>query len=64
MKTVQEFNNFQELRNYLEDLIKTHKGEVTIKPYGYDERIDWDTFIVCVDGDAVGFCDQGECIQI
>lgn len=29
--------------------------EVTIKPYAYDERIQWLTYIVCIDGRAVGY---------
>lgn len=30
---------------------------MTIKPYGYDPRINWDTYIVCLNGQAVGFLD-------
>jgi hypothetical protein len=32
-------------------------GEIEVKPYTYDERIGWDTYIVTVDGAAVGFTD-------
>lgn len=30
-------------------------GILTVKPYCYDERIDWDTHIVCINGNAIGF---------
>lgn len=28
---------------------------IDIEPYGYDRRIDWDTYIVTADGRAVGY---------
>ena len=31
--------------------------EITVSKYVYDRRIDWDTYLVCVDGRAVGFTD-------
>jgi hypothetical protein len=39
-----------------------HFGEwpdaaVKVKPYCYDERIDWDTYIVTLNDGAVGFTD-------
>lgn len=30
---------------------------VTVKSYGFDDRIGWDTHIVCLNGKAVGFTD-------
>lgn len=30
---------------------------VTVKPYGFDARINWDTHMVCLSGNAVGFTD-------
>ena len=30
---------------------------IEVKPYCYDSRIDWDTYIVTVDHQAVGFTD-------
>ena len=30
-------------------------GEIEVKPYCYDERIGWDTFVVLHNGRAVGF---------
>lgn len=29
-----------------------------IKPYGFDKRIDWNTHVVTINGNAVGFTDQ------
>lgn len=28
---------------------------ITIEKYGYDARIKWETFIVCDEGNAIGF---------
>jgi hypothetical protein len=39
-----------------------HSGQVKVVPYGYDARINWDTHIVVVDGQAVGFTD-GPCTE-
>lgn len=30
---------------------------VTIEPYGFDDRIGWDTHLICVDGKAALFSD-------
>lgn len=30
---------------------------IAVEPYGYDDRIGWDTHIVLVDGNAVGMTD-------
>lgn len=30
-------------------------GKISIKPYEFDRRNNWDTHVVVVDGDAVGF---------
>ena len=32
-------------------------GAVEVKPYGYDSRINWETYIVLHNGRAVGFTD-------
>lgn len=32
-------------------------GKIEIMPYGFDDRIGWDTYIVTVDGAAAGFTD-------
>ena len=33
--------------------------DIEVKAYGYDERIDWHTYIVTVRGNAVGFTNAG-----
>ncbi len=35
--------------------LKVKPKQVQVKKYTYDDRIGWDTYIVTVDGDAVGF---------
>jgi hypothetical protein len=32
-------------------------ANVTMQPYGWDDRIGWDTYLVCVDGKAAVFTD-------
>lgn len=32
--------------------------QIAVRAYGYDKRINWDTHLVTVDGQAVGFTDQ------
>lgn len=34
-----------------------YKGDIKVEPYGFDERINWNTHIVTVDGNAIGFTD-------
>lgn len=29
-----------------------------VKPYGYDDRINWDTYLIMFDGGVVGFTDS------
>jgi len=48
---VKEVNSLQELR----DILKATNVEV--RPYIYDERIDWNTYLVRADGEIVGFTD-------
>lgn len=54
MKTVRHVHSLQDVRTHLESDWLSEVGEITIIPYGYDKRIEWDTWIVCVDGNAVG----------
>lgn len=46
-------------------LLDTDRRAVGVTPKGFDERCGWDTHIVTVDGEAVGFVDRainlGEC---
>ena len=53
MDTVQEMESYTDLVRHITRVFGT--GEVTVKPYGYDKRIDWDTHIVCFNGQGVGF---------
>jgi len=51
METVQEFDTFEDLKEYLEYKWRQMYyvvEQVKIEPYGFDERIDWDTHIVTV----------------
>lgn len=44
------------LKNYAPHITNITLDNVYIRPYGYDDRIDWDTHIVTIDGlGAVGF---------
>lgn len=52
--------NREELLAYLQQHFASWSptdGNVTIEPYGRDERIGWDTHLVCVDGKAALFSD-------
>ncbi len=53
METVLEMSDFSELERHIFKLYG--KGEITIKPYGFDKRINWNTHIVCHDGHVTGF---------
>ncbi len=37
--------------------LKVPASAISVKPYGYDKRIDWDTHMVLVDGSPWGFTD-------
>jgi hypothetical protein len=39
----------------LASLLKVKPKQVKVEKYMYDDRIGWDTHIVTVDGEAVGF---------
>jgi 3-phenylpropionate/cinnamic acid dioxygenase small subunit len=55
MQTVQTMRSWGELEGWVRDRSRRN-GEVTVEPYGgMDKRINWDTHIVCIDGDAFGF---------
>ena len=65
MKTVREFETRSDLVKYLQgDIDKFVPGKydcqkITIEPYGFDERIGWDTHIVHLDGYGVfGFTNK------
>jgi hypothetical protein len=39
----------------IREIVPWANGKLTTKYYGYDERVAWDTWIVCNDGQAIGF---------
>lgn len=41
-----------------EDKRRYRIEDIEVKPYGYDSRIGWDTHIVTLKGDAIGFTDS------
>ncbi len=53
MDTVQEMADFAELASYVEK--RSGAGVITVEPYSYDKRIEWDVYLVCNDGQAVGY---------
>jgi hypothetical protein len=55
METVREI---EPTLDALAVILKVPPSSVTVEPYGgIDKRIGWDTHLVCIDGDAVGFTD-------
>ncbi len=60
MENVVELKDRAELLKYLSerfDFWNPTDANVTIEPYGFDDRIDWDTHLVCIDGKAALFTD-------
>jgi hypothetical protein len=53
LETEMQIENRDALEAYLRLL--GHKGKVEVRFYGYDLRLQTDTCIVTVDGNAVGF---------
>jgi len=64
MATAQEFSNKENLLHYLAISLGDYAKNVdinktTIKPYGFDKRIGWDSHIVHLEGYGVfGFTDR------
>lgn len=59
MKEVVELDGMDALKARLRSL-GWPDGYVRVEPYAYDARIGWDTYIVTIDGNGVGFTD-GPC---
>lgn len=60
MEKVVEIPDFDALMAYLQEhysFWNPTKENVTIDRYGYDDRIGWDTHIICVAGKAALFSD-------
>ena len=55
MEEVKEFDTYEEMLDYIQKEHKIgknfafNKEEIRIAYYGYDSRIDWETYIVTVD---------------
>ena len=59
MRTVQRFSCFDDLFKHL-SVSKVGSfcvEDVKVEHYGYDDRIGWDTYILTINGNAVGFTD-------
>ena len=58
MREVVELPSIDALKEHLR-LMGWPDGVVLIEKYGgFDDRIGWDTYIVTIDGEAVGFTDS------
>lgn len=60
MKMVVEVPDWNALLIYLQkhyDFWNPTKENITIKPYCYDKRTGWDTYLICVNGNAALFSD-------
>lgn len=60
MERVFELPDREALIAYLQaeyEFWKPTEENVEVKHYGYDDRIDWDTYLVTIDGAAALFCD-------
>lgn len=58
MKTICEVIDLNDLKNIIEkneNWLERPIGTLTCNHYCYDYRIDWDTWVVCNDGSAIGF---------
>jgi len=56
MQTVMTMDTFNELESHIHNVYG--KGEIIVKHYTYDRRIKWNTHIVTLDGNAVGFTNR------
>ena len=57
MERVVNISSIEELITHIDPFFGATPENVTIEPYGWDERIDWDTHLVCVDNNAIGYTD-------
>ena len=62
MQTVREIEpTIDAVRKFFKDgsmFDKLYDGVIKVEPYGFDDRIKWNTYIVTVDGKAIGFTDS------
>ena len=58
METVVEIKNFHELQKLLYKTFPECDGQaITLNHACYDDRINWDTYYVCLDGKCIGMSD-------
>jgi len=60
MQTVVDFESFDGLVSILRATPYTPSfdtSDIKVEKYCYDPRIEWDTYIVTIDGNAIGFTD-------
>lgn len=56
METVIEVKSLDELRKHLYKVMPYKRGALLkVEFYTYDERINWNTYLVTLDGNAVGY---------
>lgn len=61
LQTTVEVESLNDLKKHLEDYYKRPErpiGNLSCHYYGFDSRINWNTWIICEDGDGIGFCDK------
>ena len=63
METVKTFKSKKDLIKHLKKIwgpfrIKVTKKNLKIEPYYFDKRINWNTHIVLLDGNVIGFTDK------
>ena len=62
MKTVEEIKpTISAVREYFKQnsfMPDLYDGKIEVKPYGFDDRINWNTHIVTIDGKAIGFTNE------
>lgn len=57
MATVTNVDGLEDLANLIRSTYPDLKGDVVVSKYSIDTRIGWDTYLVSIGGNAVGFTD-------
>ncbi len=57
LREVVDVDSFDELISVLDLLLQATTDNTKLEYYCYDDRIGWETYIVLVNGNAVGFTD-------
>ncbi len=57
MERVVNVSSIEDLLTHIDASFGATPENITIEPYGYDKRIEWNTHLVCVDGKAIGYTD-------